>query len=496
MPNNQQYKEEKQLTTIIATMPHGASVGELMEDTRLDFSRRTLQRRLGNLTASGIIKASGSGRGRRYFSRVPYESDAGQPQPRENYQANPHYVPMGWMDDGTDLYASASVVREGGGSAAPASGDDGLSLEAREIKRLVNRPLSQRIPVGYNADFLREYLPNQTYYLPETTRKELAMLGQVGVSELPAGTYLRQILDRILIDLSWNSSRLEGNTYSLLETERLLKLGELVHGKATQETQMILNHKAAIEMLADQAEEIGFNRYTICNIHALLSDNLLPDSASCGRLRDRAVGIGGSVFHPLEVPQLIEEYYQLILIKAGQIQDPFEASFFVMVHMPYLQAFEDVNKRVSRLAANIPLIRHNFCPLSFIDVDARDYVGGLLAVYEMNRYEYLRDVFVGAYRRSCQQYRAVRQSLGEPDPFRLQYRNQIGDCIRWIVESNLHGGDIKIAIAQQIENHIASADREKFEGIIEVELKALHEGNIARYRLRPKVFGAWMGRAD
>jgi len=495
MPNNQQRKERKWLTTIIEAMPHGASVGELMEDTRLDFSRRTLQRRLGNLAASGIIKASGSGRGRRYFRQIPDESDADKLQNRESYQANPNYPPIEWMDEGNDSYIAASVVKEGGESIAAASSDDGLSLEAVEIKRLVNRPLNQRTPVGYNADFLREYVPNQTYYLPLTTRKELAKLGQVGIAELPAGTYLRQILDRILIDLSWNSSRLEGNTYSLLETERLLKLGELVHGKSTQETQMILNHKVAIEMLADQAEEIGFNRYTICNIHALLSDNLLPDPASCGRLRDRAVGIGGSVFHPLEVPQLIEEYYQLILIKAGQIQDPFEASFFVMVHMPYLQAFEDVNKRVSRLAANIPLICHNFCPLSFIDVDARDYVGGLLAVYEMNCYEYLRDVFVGAYRRSCQQYRPVRQSLGEPDPFRLQYRNQIGDCIRWIVESNFHGGDIKIAIGQQVKDHIPSADWEKFEHIIEVELKALHEGNIARYRLRPGVFGAWVAQA-
>jgi len=88
-----------------------------------------------------------------------------------------------------------------------------------------------------------------------------------------------------LIDLSWNSSRLEGNTYSLLETERLLEFGENAEGKDALEAQMILNHKAAIELLVEQAAEIGFNRYTILNLHALLSDNLLADPQACGRLR-------------------------------------------------------------------------------------------------------------------------------------------------------------------------------------------------------------------
>ncbi len=175
---------------------------------------------------------------------------------------------------------------------------------------------------------------------------------------------------------------------------------------------MILNHKAAIEMLAEQAEEIGFNRYTILNIHALLSDNLLADPAAGGRLRQRAVGISGSVFYPLEVPQTIEEHFDQILEKAAAIKDPFEQSFFVMVHLPYLQPFEDVNKRVSRLAANLPLIRHNLCPLSFIDVAQEDYVGGLLGVYELNRVEYLRDLYVWAYGRSAARYKAVREFAG------------------------------------------------------------------------------------
>jgi Fic family protein len=162
-----------------------------------------------------------------------------------------------------------------------------------------------------------------------------------------------------LVDLSWNASRLEGNTYSLLDTERLLELGEAAEGKDAFEAQMILNHKAAIELLVEQAAEVGFNRYTILHLHALLSDNLLPDPQACGRLRAMPVGIAQTVYHPLAVPQLIEECFQHMLDTAAAIADPFEQAFFVMVHVPYLQPFEDANKRVSRLAAHIPLIRHN-----------------------------------------------------------------------------------------------------------------------------------------
>ncbi len=175
---------------------------------------------------------------------------------------------------------------------------DWLSPAALEIRRTIQLPVTQRTPVGYQGAFLDAYRPNKTFYLPENLRRELEDLGQVGLSALPAGTYLRQVMDRLLIDLSWNSSRLEGNTYSLLETQRLLERGEDAEGKGTQETQMILNHKAAIEMLADQAGEIDFNRYTICNLHALLSDNLLPDPGASGRVRSRPVGISGTVFPP------------------------------------------------------------------------------------------------------------------------------------------------------------------------------------------------------
>ncbi len=291
--------------------------------------------------------------------------------------------------------------------------------------------------------------------------------------------------------LSWNSSRLEGNTYSLLETQRLFEIGEDAEGKGTQETQMILNHKAAIEMLADDAGELAFNRYTICNLHALLSDNLLTDPGACGRLRSLRVAISGTVYHPLGNPQQIEECFGEILEKASAILDPFEQAFFVMVHLPYLQPFEDVNKRVSRLAANIPLIQHNLCPLSFVDVELHEYIGGLIGVYELKRVEYLRDVFARAYRRSYARYSTVRQTLGDPDPFRLRHRADIAKFVREVV---LGGMDKRVAarwIAGNAASMIPLAERAKFIEVVETELGCLHGGNIARYRLRPSEFEAW-----
>lgn len=200
---------------------------------------------------------------------------------------------------------------------------------------------------------------------------------------------------------------------------------------------MILNHKAAIELLVEQASEVGFNRYTILNLHALLSDNLLADPQACGRLRAIPVVVAGTVYHPLEIPQLIEECFQRILDAAAVIADPFEQAFFAMVHLPYLQPFEDVNKRVSRLAANLPLIRENLSPLSFVDVPENAYVEGLLGVYELNRVELLRDVFIWAYERSCARYSAVRQSLGDPDPFRMRYRTLVAETVAEVVRGGI-----------------------------------------------------------
>ena len=306
-----------------------------------------------------------------------------------------------------------------------------------------------------------------------------------------AGTYARQILNRLLIDLSWNSSRLEGNTYSLLDTRRLIEFGQEAEGRERREAQMILNHKDAIEFLVGAAEDIGFNRYTILNLHALLANNLLPDPSAAGRLRHIEIGIERSVFQPLAVPQLIEECFDQILATTAAIEDPFEQAFFFMVQSPYLQPFDDVNKRVSRLAANIPLIKANLSPLTFIDVPGSTYTDAMLGVYELNKIDLMKDVFIWAYGRSAARYAATRQSLGEPDPFRLRHRAAIGKVVGQVVRERMNKKAALAHLNSWTKDNIDPAEREQFREIVEGELLGLHEGNFARYRITPSEFRNW-----
>lgn len=440
-------RELSLILEVIARFPEGATLDDIFLETKSAISKRTLQRRLAVLLKNDRLR----GIGRKYF--VHPQQVSIQPA------VPPKLIP--------------------------------LSPQAELIQDKVTQPIQKRHNVGYNREFLDGYRPNITYYLSENIRKHLFEIGKSQNRERPAGTFARQILNRLLIDLSWNSSRLEGNTYSILETERLIELGEASEGKGIKETQMILNHKAAIEFLVESVLHIGINRYTILNIHALLSYNLLSNPMACGRLRSIPVGIAETVYYPPAVPQLIEECFQQILDTAQAIADPFEQAFFLMVHLPYLQPFEDVTKRVSRLSANLPLIKNNLCPLSFVDVPESSYISGLLGVYELNRVELLKDVFVWAYERSCSLYLTVRQTLGEPDPFRLRHRESILQTVAQVVRGCMDKKEADLFIKRQAQEKASVEDRERFVEVVETEVLSLHEGNIARYRLFPSEYVAW-----
>lgn len=459
MPKRISRDELDKILQVVAGFPEGATLGEISEKLDGIVPRRTLQRHLALLVEQNRLIMEGRARASRYLRPKTTGKIAGTLPTWEGEVHGELYVP--------------------------------ISPESEEIKRAVRQPIQNRRPVGYNRDFPNSYDPNTTFYLPEEIRRQLAEIARFPAGEQSAGTYALKMYNRLLIDLSWNSCRLEGNTYSLLETERLLELGEEAAGKDAREAQMLLNHKAAIEFLVGQAPETGLNTFTIRNLHALLSNNLLADPQACGRLRSIPVSIGGTVYHPLEIPQLIEEYFQQILAKATGINDPFEQAFFVLVHLPYLQPFEDVNKRVSRLSANIPLIRANLCPLSFVDVPDKAYIDGIVAVYELNRTELLRDIFVWAYKRSCSRYSAVRQSLGDPDPFRMKYRREIIDYVATVIHKGFDKKEAAGWIARKAKEEISAGDRARFIEIVETELGSLHEGNIARYRLRPEKFMSW-----
>jgi hypothetical protein len=303
--------------------PEGVAAGALVRAFEGDASPRSLARLLKRLIRHQRIRVQGRGRTTRYCP-VIYGSVA--------------------VTEADDTGSATGEVY------VPISGESGM------LREWVRRPITQRRPVGYDRALLDSYRPNETFYLNDADwRARLREIGRTSFTQRPAGTYARDIMNRLLIDLSWASSRLEGNTYTRLDTLNLIEHSREAEGKDRLETQMILNHKQAIEFLIEQAEDIGFNRFTFMNLHALLSENLLPDPAASGRLRQRIVEISGTVYRPLAVPQQIEEFFRLILDKVNAILDPFEQAFFLMVHIPYLQPFEDVNKRVSRLAVRCPL---------------------------------------------------------------------------------------------------------------------------------------------
>lgn len=441
----------------IGRHPEGLGIDDLHAVLAGIASRRTLNRRLGELVGASKVVPAGRGRSLRYRRPGVSEAEAaGNVRVSRVLEAG-IYVP--------------------------------LSPAGQEVLEYIRQPIQLRKPVGYDRSFLDAYRPNETAYLPAEIRDHLHNIGGSPGGERPAGTYARDILGRLLIDLSWASSRLEGNTYSRLDTQNLIERGQAAEGKDRREAQMILNHKAAIELLVEQAADIGFDTFTFFNLHALLSENLLADPAEGGRLRRHIVEVSGTVFHPLGIPQQVEACFHLLLDKAAAIEDPYEQAFFIMVHIPYLQPFVDVNKRVSRLGANIPLIRHNLCPLSFIDVPERAYVEGTLGVYETKRVDLLRDVFLWAYERSCQRYMVIRETVAEPDPVRLRQRESLIAIVAEIVRDRQAPGEA--AVRRLASSLVPAEDLERVVTLALEDLRNLHEGNVTRYRLRLSEYQAW-----
>ena len=461
MPRITPQEELSCLVDLISAHPDGIGIDALLQSIGGSLQRRSLQRRLATLIKQGRVQMFGESRAVRY-RRAPCVITASIQE---------------------DASASDQVSAEVYVPTSP---------EGEEIKAYVRQARQLRPPVGYKLAFLEQYHPNQTAYLPQGLRDQLHALGRSPAEQTPAGTFARDILNRLLIDLSWASSQLEGNTYSRLDTERLIEFGQAAEGKGALETQMILNHKDAIEYLVRDPEHANLTTATIIALHAFLSDGLMADPTACGRIRSRAVEIGGSVYLPVALPQRLEELFGIVIQMAAEIHDPFEQAFFLMVHLPYLQPFEDVNKRVSRLAANIPFIRHNLCPLSFIDVPEQAYVDAMIGVYELNRVELLRDVFVWAYERSCQQYVAVKQNLVPPDIFRLRYRQALSEVVAVIVRNDEPATDA--AVRARVPVSVAEADQEHFIQLALGEFKTLHPGNAIRFGLRPLEFSAWQAR--
>lgn len=452
--------QSQEILDILGKNPAGQSRGVLAEKLSFPIKDKTLQRRLAALVESGQVQKIGERRATKYF--------------------------VSGQNSGRDLKAKIETVH----AADKDKINELFSCESQKALKYLHKPPYAREKVSYNRQFLEEYVPNKTIYVPFDHRQSLLASGQRLDSRLAAGTYARQIYQRLLIDLSYNSSRLEGNTYSELDTKRLVEEGISAVGKVHAETVMIMNHKEAILFLVENAKEVQPSPFTIYNLHHLLSQDLLANPLACGNVRSIEVTIGNSAYKPLNNPHLLKEMLELLLLKARKIDNAFEQSFFLLVHLSYLQAFEDVNKRTARLACNIPFIKDNLCPLSFTEIRQDDYLAALLVLYETNDIGPLLDLFCWAYLRSCNQYQVVKESIGEIDAFRIQYRQQRKEVMGQVVRNNLHGLDVETHIEDYCrENKIE--ERDKFVAAALADLGSLHAGAIIGLGITQGQFDAW-----
>ncbi len=365
-----------------------------------------------------------------------------------------------------------------------------FSFESLALVNKIRQPLTHRMPQSYNDEWLKKYQPNQDYYLPLTLRLQLRLSGKRTEPAEPAGTYAQQIFNRLLIDLSYNSSRLEGNTYSLLDTQKLLLEGVSPQGKLDEETVMILNHKEAIRYLVDSVRTLSITKETILTLHFLLSDGLV-DSKYAGKIRDGGVRIGGSVCIPYENPMLLDENLEIILSKASQIIDPYEQSIFLLIHLSYLQAFVDVNKRTARLCANIPLIKNNLVPLSFNDVEKEDYISAIIAIYELQDIGPLTDLYVFSYLRTCLVYDSTIKAIGF-DQIRVRYRAERRLLIREIVIQKLTNIPLKLYLHREAENLVPQKDLKNFIEDVEEDFREISPSRIAGLGITTQELEDWL----
>jgi hypothetical protein len=361
----------------------------------------------------------------------------------------------------------------------------GLTWEAsgRTVLARLRAPLGLRTPVSYQRQFVDGYRPNESSLLPASLAVALYEQGRLQ-GQQPAGTYARRVLEQLLIDLAWYSSRLEGNSKSLLDTRELFLRG---HSPGDDiDATMLLNHKDAIEFIVDAVPTYGITMPVVCNVQSTLMNGLLANPAALGAIRSTIVNISDTVYVPSQAPALLDEMFRAIVEKARAIRNPIECAFFLWVNIAYLQPFEDGNKRTSRLASNLPLLLSNCAPLSFLDVEPSDYAMAMLGVYEQQDVSLAADLFDWTYRRSITKYRAILASMGPPDPLRAKYREYLGDAIRQIVVT---GSTLPAAVEGLA---IPDVDRPAFIELLRVELANLEPYNCARYRLAINKTGEWI----
>ena len=253
----------------------------------------------------------------------------------------------------------------------------------------------REVQTSFNFDLIHETLPKVELFTAEEKERLSALQAQftrnlVGITP----TEYRKEMERLGIDLSWKSSQIEGNTYSLLETERLLKDKQTASGKTKEEAVMLLNHKDALDFVLADPEylrEISVRR--IEELHTLLVKELDVDKG----IRRRRVGVTGTNYRPLDNEYQIREALEDTCRLINGKENVFEKALLALVLLSYIQAFADGNKRTARITSNAILIANRYCPISFRSVDSVDYKKAMLIFYEQNNISAFKKIFIDQF---------------------------------------------------------------------------------------------------
>jgi len=345
-------REEKLILSYLKDHPK-SSAPEILEgllkiDPKFSLSLSTVKRRLvGEFMKMNLVKSLGKGKGLKYDLRPEYQF------------------------------------------VFPINLDEYFSTENRVIKNRFNFELIDSISNVqlFSADELEELQSLQRQY-------------EQNIAKLSHAVYQMEI-DRLSIDLTWKSSQIEGNTYSVLDTEILLKEQRTASGKTVEEATMLLNHKKAIDFLLQNPDFFEALRIRdIEDIHSMLVDKLDVKR----NLRNELVRIAGTDYIPLDNEHQIRASLQEACRLINSKKNVFEKALLTLVLLSYIQAFMDGNKRVARIVANGILVLNNYCPVSFRTVDALDYKKALLVFYEQNNLSAFKQIFIEQFKFAVGEY--------------------------------------------------------------------------------------------
>lgn len=272
-----------------------------------------------------------------------------------------------------------------------------------DIEKYYDKEIDERvIKEGFNFELFAGTLEKYCIFT-ETELSKLADLEKEyhsNIEELTTSEYHKE-LERLAIDLSWKSSQIEGNTYSLLETERLLKEKETATGKTKEEAIMLLNHKDALDFIIEHQDYLNPLTVTkIEDIHSILTKELGVER----NLRKRRVGISGTNYKPLDNEHQILDALRKTCDIINSKENIFEKALLALVLISYIQPFMDGNKRTARIVSNAILMNYKCCPLSFRTVDSIDYKKAMLLFYEQNNISNFKEIFINQFEFAVETY--------------------------------------------------------------------------------------------